>query len=243
MFEHEQAMAEWTVMAMLALIRDLVVLDRDLRRGEWHLPPSGSRAGPGVRPRDLRGRTVGVIGLGHIGGRVAELGRALRMRAIAVTRSPSRGGRARSGSTGSAAGTSCRACCGSPTSRSSACRSRRRRPGWSARASSSSSGRRRISFNVARGPVVDEAALYAALRDRAITGAALDVWYRYPARGGEVMLPASLPFWELDNVVMTPNTSGQSESMVRGRWEFLAGQLERFAAGEPLENVLAVGPG
>src|SRR5207253_234152 len=53
--------------------------------------------------------------------------------------------------------------------------------------------------------------------------------------------PARFPVWELDNIIMTPHVAGQSESTVRGRWAFLASQLQRLAEGRPLENVVAVG--
>ena len=91
-------------------------------------------------------------------------------------------------------------------------------------------------MNVCRGPVVEEQALFDALRSRGIAGAALDVWYRYPAEVGERVYPASLPFWELDNVVMTPHSSGWTASTLDGRWRFIAGQIQRLGAGLPLET-------
>ena len=51
-------------------------------------------------------------------------------------------------------------------------------------------------------------------------------------------MPASLPFWELDNVVMTPHSAGWSESTLAGRWQFIADQVARLACGQPLENVV-----
>src|SRR5262249_14794066 len=78
----DRAVAEWVVLAMLALSRRLIPFDAGLRRGEWR-----GRRRPGERPHDeLAGRTAGVVGLGHIGARVAELARCLGMRTIAVTR-------------------------------------------------------------------------------------------------------------------------------------------------------------
>jgi phosphoglycerate dehydrogenase-like enzyme len=60
-----------------------------------------------------------------------------------------------------------------------------------------------------------------------------------------VVLPggaaASLPFWELDTVVMTPHSSGWSESTLGGRSEFIAEQLVRLAEGRPLDNVILTG--
>jgi len=69
-------------------------------------------------------------------------------------------------------------------------------------------GRKGYLVNVSRGPVVEEEALYRALATGAIAGAGLDVWYRYPTNANELLLPASQPFWELDNVLMTPQSLG-----------------------------------
>jgi phosphoglycerate dehydrogenase-like enzyme len=236
-FEHETAIGEWVLMAMLALTRRLLTYDRDIRRGEWHQAYSFG----GIPERDLRGKTVGTVGLGHIGGRVAELARAIGMRAIAVTRSPShdrgrRHGLEWLGGMGDlprllresdfvvvcvplAAETK----------------------GLIAEHELELLGAEAYLLNVARGPIVDEQALFAALRNGVISGAGIDVWYRYPAHPGEQILPASLPFWELDNVVMTPHSSGWSESTLDGRWRFIAEQLARLAEGRPLLNVIRRG--
>ena len=69
-------------------------------------------------------------------------------------------------------------------------------------------------INVARAEIVEEAALYRALASHSIAGAALDVWYRYPASAGPTM-PATQPFHELANVIMTPHVSGWTEGMLR----------------------------
>jgi phosphoglycerate dehydrogenase-like enzyme len=95
--------------------------------------------------------------------------------------------------------------------------------------------------NVARGRVVDEEALYDALRERRIAGAALDVWWTYPAEGSVRSAPSRFPFHELDNVVMTPHVSGRSVGSARARTELVVAQLERLSTGTPLENVVAVG--
>ena len=62
-------------------------------------------------------------------------------------------------------------------------------------------------INVARAEIVDEDALYDALSRRSIAGAALDAWYRYPREPGHA-LPATRPFHELPNVLMTPHIAG-----------------------------------
>ena len=93
-------------------------------------------------------------------------------------------------------------------------------------------------INIARGAVVDEDAIYAALRDHSIGGAALDVWWQYPNAAEPERRPSRHPFHELPNVVMTPHCSGWTEGMVARRWGEVAGNINRFVRGEPLENVV-----
>ena len=231
LFGHEQAMAEWVLMAMLALSRRLLAYDRRLREGDW---------APGLPWEvELAGRVVATIGYGHIGRRVAELARAIGMEVVAATRSPSAeradglrrltaldelGGVLEEADFAVVAVPSTpetRALVGAPELEAL--------------------GPDGYLVNVARGDVVDERALYEALRDGTIAGAALDVWYRYP-RGGAPTLPSALPFHELENVLMTPHVSGRTTGTQERRAAFLAEQLRRLADGRPLENVLAVGP-
>jgi len=89
-----------------------------------------------------------------------------------------------------------------------------------------------ILINVARGGVIDEAALYAELRSGRIS-AGLDVWYRYPKRGNpEPQLPADLPFHELDNVVLSPHRGGLTADTERLRMEAVAVTLSALVNGE-----------
>src|SRR5207302_2893343 len=76
-------------------------------------------------------------------------------------------------------------------------------------------------INVARAEILDEDALYRALADGRLAGAALDVWYRYPKQPGPT-LPARRPFHELDNVLMTPHVSGWTQAMLEARATLIA---------------------
>jgi phosphoglycerate dehydrogenase-like enzyme len=86
-----------------------------------------------------------------------------------------------------------------------------------------------ILVNVARGSLVDQAALVAALEKRAIAGAALDVTSPEP-------LPPENPLWSLENVFITPHTSGISERIWQREAELLVDNLERWFKGQPLRN-------
>jgi D-2-hydroxyacid dehydrogenase (NADP+) len=80
-------------------------------------------------------------------------------------------------------------------------------------------------INVARGGVVDEAALIAALRDGGIAGAALDVFSEEP-------LPADHPFWAMDNVLITPHTAGFHVGYAADALPIVEENLRRFLAGD-----------
>ena len=86
-------------------------------------------------------------------------------------------------------------------------------------------------INIARGPVVDQAALIAALKAETIAGAILDVTDPEP-------LPADDPLWDAPNVVITPHVSGSVEGYGHRAAEIFLANLRRYCAGEPLENVV-----
>jgi phosphoglycerate dehydrogenase-like enzyme len=90
-------------------------------------------------------------------------------------------------------------------------------------------------INVSRAPLVEEHALYSALRDRRIRGAALDVWYKYPL-AKEPALPASLPFGELENVILTPHNSANTDDTYLRRAEDVMENIRRLIEGRSLKN-------
>lgn len=100
--------------------------------------------------------------------------------------------------------------------------------------------RHAIVVNVARGPLIDEQALYDALRTRAIHAAGLDAWYTYPKSPDEraTTSPSKFPFSELDDVVMSPHRAGAlgNEASEFLRMEALAGSLNAAARGEEIPS-------
>lgn len=87
-------------------------------------------------------------------------------------------------------------------------------------------------INIARGPLVDEAALIAALERGTIAGACLDVFATEP-------LPPDNPLWSMPNVHISPHTSpGWSASLRRRQIALFLSNLDRFRDGRPLENVV-----
>jgi phosphoglycerate dehydrogenase-like enzyme len=94
-----------------------------------------------------------------------------------------------------------------------------------------------VLVNVSRAEIIDEEALYRALAEQTIAGAALDVWYHYPTAAGPT-LPAHQPFHELANVLMTPHMSGWTDGMLAARAKHLAENIHRTARREPSMHLI-----
>ncbi len=228
-FGHEWAVAEHAFLLMLALQKQLFQLDRGLRDGKWRWE---NRMTP-----ELRGRSLLILGLGRIGQELVRWGRFFTMNISAVSRtlSPDRDsqlGLARVGTF-----------LDLPRFLPDADFVVIALPGAKETNNLLDADalallkRSAYLVNVGRAPVVNELALYEALREKRLAGAGLDVWYQYP-KTGEDLQPSRLPFSELDNIIMTPHNGGYTQETMRARWNVIARNIGRLGAGEPLENVV-----
>lgn len=228
-FGHETAIAEYVMAALLARTVPLVDADRRLRQGNWTYW-AGS---PERTHAEIAGSTLGLLGYGHVGQAVAARAAAFGMRLHVANRGPvpASGPVARYfplsalaefwGSADAFVVTVPL----TPDTRSlvDPAAFRAMRPNA-------------VLVNVARGPVVDEQALFDALQEKRIGGAIIDTWYRYPAPGTLNGAPSALPFTALPNVVMTSHMSDWTLGTIRRRQEAMAANIGRLARGEPLEN-------
>jgi phosphoglycerate dehydrogenase-like enzyme len=233
-YNHEVGIAEYVMGAMLALSRDLCRLDAALRRGRWESPWLPGAEPPPTWP-ELAGKTLGILGYGRIGQELARRARAFDMAIWAMRQKATRE---------DAHGL---AFLGGPEALDEILK----RADYLAitlpltEATRGLLGARELELmkptallvNVARALIVDEDALYGALRRGAIAGAALDVWYRYPT-GGEPTFPTRHPIHELPNVLVTPHVSGWTEGTMEGRAMLVAENIGRVARGEPVANLI-----
>ncbi len=231
-YGHEIPIAEYVILAMLQWCTRFIEAERSLRvDGHWRL--GGRTAGP--YQDELAGKTVGILGLGRIGRALATRARAMETTVIACTRSPRNAPGAVSWVTGPdgvdeflrRSDFVVVTCALTPETH-----------GLLDRARLALMKSTAVVINVSRGAIIDEEALYTALRDRTIGGAVIDAWYQYPTRDDLTVRPSRFPFHELGNVYMTPHSSAWTVGMIERRWQEIADNLGRFARGEPLGNVV-----
>ncbi|HLJ59133.1 MAG TPA: NAD(P)-dependent oxidoreductase [bacterium] len=221
--------------AMLTLTRGFCALDAALRRGEWQSQWAVSTPPPAPCP-ELAGKTLGILGYGRIGQAVAQRAQAFDMAVWAMRREVRQ------------PVAHALALLGGPDSLDDILQ----RADYLAGTLSLTPATRRLLrerelrllkgtaflINVARAEIIDEHALYRVLAERAIAGAALDVWYQYPTGPGPT-LPARCPFHELTNVLMTPHVSGWTQGTLEARAELIAQNIHRVARGESPANLVA----
>ncbi|MGH3757461.1 2-hydroxyacid dehydrogenase [Actinophytocola sp.] len=98
-----------------------------------------------------------------------------------------------------------------------------------------------VLVNIARAPIVDEDALYSALRDNLIGGAILDVWYTYPNGPDDHVSPSRHDFTSLPNAWCTPHAAAWTGELATRRYSIIADNINRLTVGQPLRNVVRVG--
>lgn len=94
----------------------------------------------------------------------------------------------------------------------------------------------KILVNVGRGEVIEEEALYYALKEGVLKAACIDTWYSYPAGGEEVHFPSRFPFQDLPNVVLSPHVGGFTPKATIENIKVTVANLEAYLAGKPVPN-------
>ncbi|OZF51563.1 2-hydroxyacid dehydrogenase [Rhodococcus sp. 14-1411-2a] len=222
-FHHEQSIAEYVVAATVMLRRQFLQQDRALRKGVF----ATAVYDPSIaQPLSLSGARIGFVGFGHIGRKTWQLFRAYGATGAAVTgsgRVPDEGLEwvADARDLTRLADFADVLVVSAPLNEHTR--------GMIGAEELRRLGEDGILVNVGRGPLVQEQPLFDALSRNEIAAAAIDVWYRYPGPDG-VGEPSSLPFRELDNVLMTPHSSGVTHHTFVGRVADIASNIDALAA-------------
>ena len=223
---HGPVVAEHVIALIFALAKALPAAARLQQKHAWGQEAMWRGR---LRPREVAGATLGLVGMGSIGRAVAKHASALSMRVIAVREHPEQPKPefvaqvlpfslldellAHADFVVLAAPLT-------PETRGlmNAARLAKMKPDASL-------------INVGRGPLIDEAALGDVLREHKIAGAALDVFEKEP-------LPPESPLWDLENLLITPHTAGLTEKLWERHYHLISENLRRYLAKQPLLAVV-----
>ncbi len=218
------AIGEFVLAWMLAVSHRLPELHDQKREKRWQ----------SLQHEELSGQTVGVIGLGPIGQAVAERCRAMGMRTLGLRRRPLTV-----------------PCVDETLSGPDGLLRLLRESDWVVIAAALTGDTRHLIgtdefaqmkpsarlVNIARGGIIDESALIAALQTGMLAGACLDVFAVEP-------LPADSPLWEMPQIHIAPhNSSGWAEGLRQRQKRLFLDNVARFANGEPLSGVVDLSQG
>lgn len=231
---HEVPIAEFTLHAILEHSLQLWKYPARLDAEAWAQSYAAR-----LQHDEAHGKTLGILGFGHIGQEIARRARALGMQVIAITRSGKAQAPELAHETVAVADLDealprvqhLVVCCPLDDSTRGLI------------------GRRQLALlpagallvNVARAEVVDEEALYDALHTQRLGRAVLDVWYQYPQKGQAPVDPSRWPLHALPNVRATPHISAITPALLDRRYAFMAANVQKLAQGEPLANVIHAG--
>jgi D-2-hydroxyacid dehydrogenase (NADP+) len=222
---HATPISEFALCLMLMLAKQAPLAFRQKQQKQWQLFLAAT----------LRSKTVGIVGLGHIGREVARLAKAFGMRVLATRRSARRSRRARYVDRLLAPDKLRDLLAESDYVVLTLALTPETR-GIIGEAELRSMKPTAYLINVARGGLVDEAALVRALEEQRIAGAGLDVFTTEP-------LPQDSPLWGFENVIISPHIAGGMEDYVARATAVFCENLRRYLGGRRLINVVDKGKG
>ena len=215
-----QSLGEFVIGAVLFFAKDMKRMLRSQKEGRWDQ----------FDVQEIRGQTIGIVGYGDIGRAIAKRASAMEMKVLAMRRRPelSNGDPYVSEMFGFGQKKELMERCDYVVS---ALPLTSETKDFLSTADFAAMKKSSIFMNVGRGPVVDEPALIAALRNEQIRGAALDVFAVEP-------LPAGHPFYSMDNVLMSAHCADNTAEWLNDAMRFFYQNLDRFWRKEPLLNVV-----
>ena len=227
-FEHEIPIAEYVLAAILNHAIGYVDMVESFSSEQF-----GRQFAARKTHAEVHGKTLGIVGFGHIGKLVTQRAQAFGMRVHAISRS-GHAPQADEAGTVSQLPDMLRqadfvliACPLTPETQ-----------GLIGVAQLKLMKNTAVLINVSRGPIVDEQALYAALSEGRIGGATLDVWYQYPSPDDPAPRPSRFDFEKLPHVHCTVHSCAWTEEMFDRRFALIAENLKRLQDGRPLLNVI-----
>ncbi|GAI07654.1 unnamed protein product, partial [marine sediment metagenome] len=228
--QNSPLIAEHAFALILALAKNIVINDRDLRLGKWH---GFSTKEPTIQ---LQGKSLGIVGLGSIGWEIAKIGHTLGMKVFALKRKIKEKDLKKKNilvflgekkDLEKVIKESDFIVVAVPLTKET----------------SGLIGEKKLELmkgkyliNISRGVVIDEEALFKSLKEGNIAGAAIDTWYQYPSSKQKGVLPSKYDFQKLNNVVMSPHTAGYTDRALEENIKSVFNNIVKIYYGEEPEN-------
>lgn len=227
---NKNAVAEHVFALILALAKNIVTNDRDLRLGRWH---GFSTKEPTVQ---LQGRSLGIIGLGSIGWEIAKIGHTLGMKVFALKRKIEEKDLEKKNvleflgekkDLEKVIKESDFIVVAVPLTRETK---------GLIGGKELKLMKEKYLINISRGIVINEEALFESLKEGNLAGAAIDTWYQYPTSKQKEISPSKYDFHKLDNIVMSPHTAGYTDKALEENIKSVFNNIVKIYYGEEPEN-------
>jgi phosphoglycerate dehydrogenase-like enzyme len=214
-----QAVAELAIGLMLAVMRNISLADREMRKQPFEVD-AGNPSHKSFKGRELKGKTLGIVGLGRIGQQTAQLGGALGMKVVGFDRNPK--------NIDSVEQITLEELLKVSDVVSLHLSMALELENIISEKTLSLMKPTAILINAARGKLVEEEALFKALKEGKIGGAGLDVLRNYSSDN---------PLLKLENVVFTPHEGYLTDGSVENMAEMVVVNVEAFVKGKPINVV------
>jgi phosphoglycerate dehydrogenase-like enzyme/ribonuclease HI len=230
---NSHAVSEHAICLLLALAKNLVNNDRDLRKGKWH----------GFITKEttiqLHGKNLGIIGLGSIGLEIAKRALSFGMNIYAIKRSFQKEEKLdkKYGLTFLGDHEQLEYVIEKSDFIIIAVPLTTKTENM-INENILKLMKGKFLINIGRGNIIDEKALYQNLKNGNLAGAAIDTWYQYPNKNYSEVLPSKYPFHELSNIIMTPHNAGYSDKAVEENILSVYRNISRIFHGEKPENII-----
>jgi len=232
---NSHAVSEHALCLLLALAKDLIKNDRDLRKGKWHGFVSKETT------IELFNRNLGIIGFGSIGMEIAQKAGSFGMNIYAIKRSVKKKEKEQLEKKYHLS------YLGNPEQLDYVIK----KSDFIIIATPLTEKTKnlideeklrlmkdRYLINIGRGEIINEEVLFNSLKNGFLAGAAIDTWYQYPDKNNYEKYPSKFPFHELDNVIMTPHNAGYSDKALEENVLSVFDNIKRiYNKEEPINQI------
>jgi len=232
---NKTAVAEHAFALILALAKNIIINDRDLRLGRWH---GFSTKEPNIQ---LQGKSLGIIGMGSIGWEIAKIGHAFGMKLFALKRKIKEKDLKKKSiltflgdkeDLEKVVKESDFVVVAVPLTKET----------------KGLIGKKELKLmegkyliNISRGVVINEGAFFKSLEEHHLAGAAIDTWYQYPSSKQKEVLPSKYDFQKLNNVVMSSHTAGYTDKALEENIKSVFDNIVKIYYSKQPENQIDLG--